>query len=110
MCSEHPPPRPPDHEPGSPNRHRGATLPRAGRPARRGRDPAYLCGGQGGFEGFFGAGSQASVTVSVTVAVAVGPATVVVTAAPGTVLVGPGTVVVAVGPGIVVVTVGPATV
>src|SRR5262245_35328727 len=66
----------------------------------------YLCGGQGGFEGF-GGGSHASVTVTVWVSVSVGPGTVVVTDGPGTVVVraGPGTVVVVVGPGTVVVTV-----
>jgi hypothetical protein len=70
------------------------------------RSHPYLCGGQGGFEGF-GGGSHATSTVTVTVSVGLG--TVVVTVGPGTVVVtvGPGTVVVTVGPGTVVVTVGP---
>src|SRR6185503_18292436 len=67
----------------------------------------YLCGGQGGLDGF-GGGSQGTVTATVTVSV--GPGTVVVTAGADTVVVGPATVVVAVGPGTVVVTVGPRTV
>lgn len=73
------------------------------------RLPGYLWGGQGGFEGLLGGGSQSSETVTVTVSV--GPCTVVVTTGPGTVVVvaGPGTVVVVVGPGTVVVTVGPGT-
>jgi hypothetical protein len=77
------------------------------RPSRAERGQRFLCGGQGGLDGF-GGGSQ--VTVTVTVSVSVGPGTVVVTAGADTVVVGPATVVVVVGPGTVVVTVGPRTV
>ena len=104
------------------------------RAARRRTEPpdhrhAYLWGGHGEFEGFFGGGSQASVTVTVghrlrrsrhggrhhgpcTVIVVAGPGTVVVVAGPGTVVatVEPGAGTVSVLPETVVVAAGPSTV